>query len=220
MRNRARGLSDGGPLGDVNDFDKAEYENLRTELIFHQTNASTIFALNVAGLGVGITASANLDAALLVLAVLSCVLWFRYSDHVIALFRIAAYFELELRPRVVARLGEPVLGWENFLRKKFTPRKKAKLPGFTLDSRMGILVASAAFLAPPPLLCFAFLLQHWPSTAGFSRTLLVVAGATVTVVWIYSVVCGLRTVGKLRRLDGEIGAAVKLVQIEDRRDFS
>ncbi|OXM69770.1 hypothetical protein [Amycolatopsis vastitatis] len=198
-------------MGDANDFDKTEYDNLRTELIFHQTNASTIFALNIAGMGIGVTASAKLDAALLVLAILSCVLWFRYSDHVIALFRIAAYFELELRPRVVARLKEPVLGWEGYLRKKFTPRKHTKSSRFTLDSRMGIVVASGAFLAPPPLLCVAFVLRQWPDTAGFSRVLLVVASAVTAVVWLYSTLRGIYTVRELRQLDNEISSAAELL---------
>ncbi|WP_410566973.1 hypothetical protein [Amycolatopsis sp. cmx-4-61] len=196
-------------MGDANDFDKAEYDNLRAELIFHQTNASTIFALNIAGMGIGITASAKLDAALLVLAFLSCVLWFRYSDHVIALFRIAAYFELELRPRVYDRLKEPVLGWESYLREKFSPGKSAKSSRFTLDSRMGIVVASGAFLAPPPLLRVAFVLQHWPTTSGFSRVLLVIAGVVVAAAWFYSVFRGIHTVRELRQLDEEISSAAK-----------
>lgn len=197
-----------GELGDVNDFDKAEYDNLRTELIFHQTNASTIFALNIAGMGVGVTASAKLEPALLVLAVLSCVLWSRYSDHVAALFRIAAYLELELRPRVTARLGEPVLGWEKYLRTAFAGRRGLMLARFpSLDSRMGIVVASGAFLMPPPLLCAAFLYQRWPHTVGFSRGVLLAVTALAATVWLYSVLRGVKTIRWLRRLDEEIGAA-------------
>ncbi|HEX9336468.1 MAG TPA: hypothetical protein VF892_11310 [Pseudonocardiaceae bacterium] len=178
-------------MADATDIDKTEYDSLRAESLFHQTNASAIFGLNIVGLGVGITASSQIDAALLVLGVLSCVLWLRYCDSIMSLFRVAAYLEWELRPRLIARLGEPVLGWESFLRSAGTGnRSMPRLP--TVDSRIGIAVASMAFLLPSPLLCAVFVVHRWADSAGVGRTVVIAGVALVLLVWLYSIRYGYR----------------------------
>ncbi|HEX3781428.1 MAG TPA: hypothetical protein VHX38_17345 [Pseudonocardiaceae bacterium] len=190
-------------MSDANDIDKAEYDNLRAENLFHQTNASAIFGLNVVGLGVGVTASGSIDAALLVIAILSCVLWSRYSDHVMAVFRITAYIEMELRPRMVARLDEPVLGWESFLRG--LPGRHARLPKLpSVDSRIGVLVSSTAFMLPPPLLCAAFVVQRWATSVGARRTVLITAVVLVLIVWLYSMMRTVSVVRWIRAADHRI----------------
>ncbi|MDI5981891.1 hypothetical protein [Amycolatopsis magusensis] len=194
-------------MDEAGEFDKAEYDSLRAELIFHQTNASAIFALNIAGMGVGVTAAAKLGSALLVLSVLSCVLWLRYSDHVMALFRIAAYLETVLRPRVTARVGEAVLGWESFLRTGFTAPGFPALP--SRDSRMGILVASGAFLLPPPLLCVAFVVRQAPSVSGGSRVLLLAAVACAGLIWLYTISRGVQKVRWVRAVDARLSAGAR-----------
>jgi hypothetical protein len=188
-------------MSDATDIDKAEYDGLRAEIIFHQTNASAVFGLNVVGMGVGITASSLIGAALLVLAVLACVLWFRYCDHLMAIFRIAAYLHRELRPRLVERLGEPVLGWELFLRSSGTDARSQmpRLP--SVESRVGFLAGSAAFMLPPPLLCATFVVNRWAAAGGAGRALLVIAVTVVLVVWVFSVLRGYRVMRWLRATD-------------------
>jgi hypothetical protein len=192
---------DRGLMSDVTDIDKAEYDSLRAESLFHQTNASAVFGLNIVGMGVGITASGQISAALLVLPVLSCVLWFRYCDHLMAIFRIAAYLNRELRPRLTSRLGEPVLGWELFLRSAGTP-DMARMPVLpSVDSRIGLLAGSLAFVLPPPLLCAAFVVQRWSVSVGGSRTLVVVAVSFVLLIWAYALLRGYRVMRWIRTTD-------------------
>ncbi|GHF14090.1 hypothetical protein GCM10017786_54720 [Amycolatopsis deserti] len=188
-------------MSDATDIDKAEYDSLRAESLFHQTNASAIFGLNLVGLGIGITASSRIDAALVVLGVFSCVLWSRYCDHLMSVFRIAAYVDRELRPRLVTRLGEAVLGWESFLRATGGDRMP---PIPSTDSRIGFFVALFAFLLPPPLLCVVFTVQRFPLTSAWSRTLLIAAVAVVGAVWLHAIWRGRRVNRWIRRTDAWI----------------
>jgi hypothetical protein len=188
------------PMSDITDIDKAEFDNLRAEILFHQTNASAVFGLNIVGMGVGITASGQIGAALLVSAVLSCVLWFRYCDHLMAIFRISAYLHKELRPRLTARLGEPVLGWELFLRS--AGRDKNHMPKLpSVDSRIGVLVASVAFILPPPLLTIAFLVQRWSTSVTHDTTIVATAVSLTTLAWLYSVKYGYNVIRWIRATD-------------------
>ncbi|GAA2842383.1 hypothetical protein [Crossiella cryophila] len=188
-------------MTDASDIDKAEYDSLRAESLFHQTNASAIFGLNLVGMGVGITASSKIDAALLVLAVISCVLWLRYCDHLMAVFRIAAYLNRHLRPRLVAGLGEPVLDWENFLRSAGSDdrTRMPRLP--SADSRIGFIVASLGFMLPPPLLCATFLTQRWSSEQGTAWTPLVLATSLAVLMWMYSMGRGYQVMRWIRATD-------------------
>jgi hypothetical protein len=187
-------------MGDVTDIDRAEFDSLRTESLFHQTNASAVFGLNIVGLGVGITAASQFGAALLVLGVLSCVLWFRYCDHLMAIFRIAAYLHGELRPRMSARLGEPVLSWELFIRSIETP-DGTRMPALpSRDSRIGLIAGSLAFILPPPLLCAAFIVQRLPVSGG-GRGLVIVAVVFVLLIWGYALVRGYRALRWIHTTD-------------------
>ncbi|MEU0509629.1 hypothetical protein [Amycolatopsis sp. NPDC006125] len=194
-------------MSDATDIDKAEYDSLRAESLFHQTNASAIFGLNLVGMGIGITASTRIDGALAVLAVFSCVLWSRYCDHLMAVFRIAAYVDRELRARLVARLGDGVLGWEAFLRAE-RAGKRDHLPRLpSTDSRIGFFAALLAFLLPPPLLCVVFVVQRYPASAGAGRVFLLAGVVLAALVWVHAIVRGYRVNSWISRTDRWIGAS-------------
>ena len=95
-----------------------EYQQLLEESRLHQTIASTIVSLEIGALGVGLPLSVNSSYALLGLAVVSSLLWFRYMDHLVGIFHVAEYVAKNLRPKLEALVNEQVLGWEAYLRRR------------------------------------------------------------------------------------------------------
>ncbi|MHC1558423.1 hypothetical protein ACR9E3_05685 [Actinomycetospora sp. C-140] len=200
---------------DARDFDKEEFVTLRAESQFHQVNASAIFALNVTGIGVGVAATAADNAiALPLVAILTSVLWMRYIDHVVAIFRVAAYISCRLSPRLrTAFSGEDdgnLFMWETYLRSPGQPvgdpdmwlpamtsdrgsrarRALRRWVGPELDSRKGTVIASVAFFVPPPVMSILYIVHA--QTSGTSTwwswpafTLSMAAWAYATVhVWL------------------------------------
>jgi hypothetical protein len=120
------------------DVHLTEYEQLLEEGRLHQTIASAIVSLEIGALGVGLPLSVNSSYALLGLAVVSSLLWFRYMDHMVGIFHLAEYVAKHLRPTLEALVNERVLGWESYLRRRRATatflrfrRRPAAIPGLS-----------------------------------------------------------------------------------------
>lgn len=216
---------------DSRDFDKEEFITLRAESQFHQVNASAIFALNVTGVGIGVAVSSNESVALPLIALLSSVLWLRYLDHVVAVFRVAAYVACWLRPRLCEKLDDPkVLVWEEFLRSSDDPPKKSqgdrwpltKRPGLPhtprKDSRRGIDIASLAFAVPAltMILLYGYHLWSTPAT-GIRLVVLIGLAALVFLFWLFAVYRVWRSRIWIGKIDASIKEAVAERPVLSRR---
>lgn len=103
-------------MSDWQDVDLAEFEELRTEINNRTTISNQIIAVQIAAIGSGIIILDKSADVLLGLAAISTLLWLFWIDHTCQIYKIAAYIELEMAPRL--RTSKPdLLGWERFLRK-------------------------------------------------------------------------------------------------------
>jgi hypothetical protein len=97
------------------DADLVEYDRLRQEVDNRTQIAYGLVGLDLTALGLGLAASGSLPEVIIGLAVVSAFLWMLWVNNVGQVWKIAAYTEIALGPRV--RQSHPdALGWEWFLR--------------------------------------------------------------------------------------------------------
>jgi hypothetical protein len=163
------------------DVHLTEYQQLLQESRLHQTIASTIVSLEIGALGVGLPLSVNSPYALLGLAVVSSLLWFRYMDHLVGIFHVAEYVATRLRPRLEALVHEPVLGWEAYLRSgRTTPAAMRRR--FRPTAILGLSYTAFLFGGAPVLLVPVFLVAVDLEREGYVVPIL---GTVATViVWV------------------------------------
>lgn len=201
------------------DIHKAEYEQLSQEGRLHHSTASTIVSLEIAALGVGIPAASSYPYVLLALSVVTSLLWLRYLDHILGIFRVAAYVALVLRPVLSSIVDEQVLQWEQFLRQfRSGTFKVTKADGTTYflqpekfrEPTLGVTYTSVLFGAAPPVLIVSFLfLAQLPNPGAIVSSCIGMASSVA--LWSFSLL-RLRYTSKLidsinRMLDGTIEIA-------------
>lgn len=99
------------------EFDSAEVQCLRQEITTRITLMHAIIALELAVLGVGLTAIAKPTYVMAALAAASSFLWLLWMDQSLYTYKVAAYLSVELAPQLSQLARRPVLGWETFLRR-------------------------------------------------------------------------------------------------------
>lgn len=100
----------------VHPIDVAEYERLRGEIDNRTQIANALVAVDLTALGVGLASLPALPEIVIGIAAASIFLWMLWTDQGVQVWKIAAYMEIELAPRL--RESSPdVLGWEPFLRR-------------------------------------------------------------------------------------------------------
>lgn len=176
------------------DIHKAEYEQLNHESRLHQTTASTIVSLEIAALGVGIPAASSYSYVLLALSGITSLLWLRYLDHILGIFRVAAYIALVLRPTLSSIVNEQVLQWEQFLRQFRSGRfRVTKTEGTTYvlqseklrEPTLGVTYTSALFGVVPPVLIVSFLfLANFPSLGAIMASCIAITSSVA--LWAFS----------------------------------
>jgi hypothetical protein len=167
----------------------------------HQTIASAIVSLEIGALGVGLPLSVNSSYALLGLAVVSSLLWFRYMDHMVGIFHLAEYVAKHLRPTLEALVNERVLGWESYLRRRRATatflrfrRRPAAIPGLSYTA---ILFGGA-----PAVLMVVFLLTTDIGREGY---VLPISGTSAAaIIWAISVVRYIRDFKFISAIDAAL----------------
>jgi hypothetical protein len=93
----------------------AEYESLRREIETRATLSSSLIALELSALGIGLVAAQDSIDLYGGLGFLSLILWLFWLDHTEQIWKLATYISMRLRPTLSA-LAPGTLGWEQFLR--------------------------------------------------------------------------------------------------------
>ncbi|GLY53665.1 hypothetical protein Lesp01_73210 [Lentzea sp. NBRC 102530] len=166
-------------------------------------------AVELTALGAGISVAGKIQPVLIALAVVNSVLWLRYVDHVVAIFRAAAYVSFVLRPRLSGIVGEPVLRWEAFLRqirsRRYVAGSAAEIPAGVTQERfperiLGLSHPSLLFGLASPVLVACYL---YVCLSSGNRDLFGVWFASVGALgfWAFTVVRHLDTARWIRRVD-------------------
>jgi hypothetical protein len=92
-----------------------EYDSLRREIETRATLSSSLIALELSALGVGLLAAPNFVDLYAGLGFLTVVLWLFWLDHTEQIWKLATYIAIRLRP-ALATVHSSALGWEPFLR--------------------------------------------------------------------------------------------------------
>lgn len=93
----------------------SEYESLRREIEMRATLSSSLVALELSALGIGLVAAKGLIDLYAGLAFLSAILWLFWLDHTEQIWKLATYISIQLRP-VLVDAAPNALRWEQFLR--------------------------------------------------------------------------------------------------------
>jgi hypothetical protein len=96
--------------------DLAEYERLRGEIDNRTQIANGLFALELTALAAGLASFDAFPDVAIGIAVASTCLWMLWTDQEVQVWKIAAYLEIELAPRL-REVNPGALGWERFLRR-------------------------------------------------------------------------------------------------------
>jgi hypothetical protein len=103
-------------MSETHDVDLAEFDRLRSEIDSRTTLSNQLISYQLTALGAGIAVFDKYPDVLLGLAAVSTFLWLFWIDHTTQIYKIAAYLELGLAPRL-RKDGADVLSWERFLRR-------------------------------------------------------------------------------------------------------
>ena len=103
-------------MSGIHDVDLAEFDRLRTEIDSRTTLSNQLISYQLTALGAGIAVFDKYPDVLLGLAAVSTFLWLFWIDHTTQIYKLAAYLELRLAPRL-RKDGVDLLSWERFLRR-------------------------------------------------------------------------------------------------------
>ncbi len=116
-------------MSDSKSIDLTEFERLRDEIDNRTGLSNQILSYELAALGAGIAVLSTYPDVLLGLAAISTLLWLFWIDHTTQIYKIAAYIELKIAPRLRSP-GSEELGWERFLREIDAGDKRAEFALF------------------------------------------------------------------------------------------
>jgi hypothetical protein len=154
----------------------AEYESLRREIETRATLSSSLIALELSALGLGLVAAQRSIDLYAGLGFLSVVLWLFWLDHTEQIWKLATYIALRLRPALTSAAPDS-LGWEPFLRELDT-RKLVRSTNYAA-SYITLLFASV-----PPLLAIVMAVRAAQARADLD---MVMASRFVSVVAVVAV---------------------------------
>jgi hypothetical protein len=158
----------------------SEYESLRREIEMRATLSSSLIALDLSALGVGLVAAKNSIDLYAGLGFLSVMLWLFWLDHTEQIWKLATYISLRLRP-VLQRAAPQSLEWESFLR-RLDEQKRVRATNYAA------LYITILFASVPPLLAIVLAVRAAQVPGGFDVTLgvrLASAGAVVAF-WLFA----------------------------------
>jgi hypothetical protein len=158
----------------------AEYESLRREIEMRATLSSSLVALELSALGIGLVAATNLIDLYAGLAFLSTILWLFWLDHTEQIWKLACYISLELRPLLVAA-APGSLGWERFLRSLDSRR-------VVRSTKNAAFYISLLFASMPPILggIFVAAALHSPLQSGLPLAGRLLVAVVIYAFWIYA----------------------------------
>jgi hypothetical protein len=160
----------------------SEYEALRREIEMRATLSSSLVALNLSALGIGLVAAGQTIDLYAGLAFLSTILWLFWLDHTEQIWKLATYIATRLRPSLQS-VAPGSLDWEAFLRR--------------LDARRAVRSTNYAafyitllFASVPPLLTAVYVVRAFRDSQdldGFTF-LRLTAAAAVLAFWVFALV--------------------------------
>jgi hypothetical protein len=103
-------------MSDAETVALAEFDKLRAEINNRTTLSNQLLSYELTALGAGIAIFDKFPDVLLGLAAISTFLWLFWIDHTTQIYKIAAYLELKVAPRLRDR-DQDLLSWERFLRR-------------------------------------------------------------------------------------------------------
>jgi len=103
-------------MNDAEAIDLEEFKQLRAEIVNRTTLGNQVISYAITALAAGVAVSEKFPEALLGVAVIVNFFWLMWLDHTGQVFKVASYIGVELAPRL-QRLGDGMLGWEQFMRR-------------------------------------------------------------------------------------------------------
>jgi len=160
----------------------SEYESLRREIEMRATLSSSLVALELSALGIGLVAAKDLIDLYAGLAFLSAILWLFWLDHAEQIWKLATYISLQLRP-VLVETAPHALGWEQFLRNLDSRR-------VVRSTRNAAFYITLLFASMPPVLGVVFVAAaaHQSNALDPVMSGRLVAAAGVFALWVYALV--------------------------------
>lgn len=104
-------------MNEAHAVDLAEFDHLRIEIDNRTKLSNQLISYQLTALGAGIAVFTKYPDVLLGLSAVSTFLWLFWIDHTTQIYKIAAYLELKIAPRLRKDDGGDLLGWERFLRR-------------------------------------------------------------------------------------------------------
>lgn len=194
--------------------DLSEYEQLRHEINNRTQLSAGLVAIQLAALGAGLSVLKDYPDIVIALATISSFLWLLWVDHTSQIYKIAAYIDLRLAPRL--REGnQELLGWERFMRMLDQGNETAAIVLFGKQSskRLTMLQTekigkfiSLLFGGSPPFLILGFVIVKFEELSTWWSILSLRGGilAITSIVWFYALSRYLLFVRMRRTLDQAI----------------
>jgi len=157
-----------------------EYESLRREIEMRATLSSSLIALDLSALGVGLVAAQSSIDLYAGLGFLSIMLWLFWLDHTEQIWKLATYISLRLRP-VLESAAPGSLGWEAFLR-ELDARKLVRATNYAA------LYITILFASVPPLLAIVLVVRAANAHTGLDLSMVTrfVSAAAVIAFWVFA----------------------------------
>lgn len=148
--------------GNSENVDVVEFQQLREEIQNRTKLQGSVVALQLAALGAALSVFDKFSDGLLAIAFVGCLLWLIWIDHQSQIYKLAAYLELVLAPRLRAR-NRNALGWEQFARFIDGPKRSrvfGKLHAW-LDTKSIATFIALLFGFTPVLLVAVWFATEW-----------------------------------------------------------
>lgn len=174
-------MTDNGDPQDVS-IRLSEYEALRREIEMRATLSSSLVALNLSALGIGLVAAGDTIDLYAGLGFLSAILWLFWLDHTEQIWKLATYISIRLRPPLQS-VAPGSLDWEPFLR-KLDAEKTVR------STNYAAFYITLLFAVVPPLLTAVYVVRavQARAEAGAVTSLRLVAAGAVVAFWVFALI--------------------------------
>lgn len=159
----------------------SEYETLRREIEMRATLSSSLVALNLSALGIGLVAAGDTIDLYAGLGFLSAILWLFWLDHTEQIWKLATYISLRLRPPLQS-VAPGSLDWEPFLR-ELDSQKTVR------STNYAAFYITLLFAVVPPVLTAVYVVRAVQARTGDAVTgLRLLAAVAVVAFWVFALV--------------------------------